>query len=146
MNRYKDLKTIFYETIEQKCHGIYKEKAYFHSIQVASLCQIYAKHRHLDIELASIIGLFHDYAQFINQSSFNHAIRSAQMLEKYLIDFSKEEVAIITHAIARHSDKDHIDDSYSELIKDMDILAKYYDDPSYVFKDCERKRLDTLQQ
>lgn len=56
MNRYKDLKTIFYETIEQKCYGIYKEKAYFHSIQVASLCQIYAKHRHLDIELASIIG------------------------------------------------------------------------------------------
>ena len=64
------------------------------------------------------------------------------MLEKYLIDFSKEEVAIITHAIARHSDKDRIDHSYSELIKDMDILAKYYDDSSYVFKDCERKRLD----
>lgn len=146
MNRYEDLKAIFYETIEQKCHGIYKEKAYFHSIQVASLCQIYAKQRNLDIELSSIIGLFHDYAQFINQSSFNHASRSAQILEKYLVDFSSDEIEIITHAIARHSDKEHRDDSYSELIKDMDILAKYYDDPTYVFKDCERKRLHTLQQ
>lgn len=145
MNRYEDLKAIFFETIENKCHGIYKEKAYFHSIQVASLCQVYAKQRGLDIELASVIGLFHDYAQFMNQSSFDHASRSAQLLEKYLIDFSSEEVKIITHAIAKHSDKKRIDDPYSELIKDMDILAKYYDDSSYVFKDCERKRLDTLQ-
>lgn len=145
MNRYEDLKDIFYQTIEEKCHGIYKQRAYFHSIQVCILCQLYAKKRNLNSELASIIGLFHDYAQMINHSSFQHGIRSAQMIKKYLIDFNDEEIEIITNAISRHSDKNKKDDPYSELIKDMDLYAKYLEEPCYVFKDYEKQRLDSLE-
>lgn len=144
MNRYEDLKDIFYQTIEEKCHGIYKQKAYFHSIQVCTLCQIYATKRNLDRELASIIGLFHDWAQFIYHSSFQHGIRSSELIKKYLIDFTGEEIHIITTAISKHSDKDKHDDAYSELIKDMDIYAKYLEDHDYVFKDHEQKRIDAL--
>lgn len=146
MNRYEQLKELFYQTIEEKCFGIYKQKAYFHSIQVCTLCQIYAKERHLDIELASIIGLFHDYSQFINHSSFNHAVISSEMTARILNDytFTDEEKNIIVTAIRLHSDKHKIDDVYSELIKDADIMAKYYEDPQFVFKEIENKRIQDI--
>lgn len=146
MNRYEQLKEVFYQTIEDKCFGIYKQKAYFHSIQVCTLCQIYAVERHLDIELASIIGLFHDYSQFINHTSFNHAAMSSEMVQKLLDDYSftDEEKKIIVSAIRYHSDKQRIDDPYSELIKDADVMAKYYEDPKYVFKDVEKKRVENI--
>lgn len=143
MNRYEQLKAIFYQTIEDKCFGIYKEKAYFHSIQVSMLCMLYAKEQNLDIELAAIIGLFHDYSQFINHTSFNHASMSSEMMMKLLQDaeFTQKEIQIITTAIRLHSDKGKIHDVYSELIKDADIVAKYYEDPNTIFKEYEKERL-----
>lgn len=146
MNRYEQLKEEFYKAIEEKCFGIYKQKAYFHSIQVCTLCQIYAKERGLDIELASIIGLFHDYSQFINHTSFNHAMISSEMTQKLLdhYSFTDEEKNIIITAIRLHSDKHKIDDPYSELIKDADVMAKYYEDPQYVFKEIENRRIQNI--
>lgn len=146
MNRFETLKDIFYQEIEKHCHGIYKQRAYFHSIQVMTLCQTYAKKRHLDIELASIIGLFHDYAQFIHHRSFNHAELSSNMIKQYLDEFSEEEINIITHAIAKHSDKNKIDDAYSELIKDMDLYARYLEDPDYVFTKEEQQRFNQMKE
>ena len=143
MNRYELLKEYFYKHIEEKCFGIYKQKAYFHSIQVSLLCIQYAKQRHLDPELSAIIGLFHDYSQFINHTSFNHAVMSSEMVEKILQDylFSEEETSIIVNAIKNHSDKNQTHDAYSELIKDADVMAKHYEDPHYVFKESEQKRI-----
>lgn len=43
MIRYAQLKDIFYDNIEKQCFGPYKQKAYFHSIQVCTWCQILAK-------------------------------------------------------------------------------------------------------
>ena len=40
MNRYEQLKDLFFKEIEKNCFGIYKQKAYFHTIQVCTLCQI----------------------------------------------------------------------------------------------------------
>ena len=146
MRRYELLKDVFYQNIEDQCFGIYKQKAYFHSIQVCTLCQIYASERQLDIELASIIGLFHDYGQYIRHSSFQHAQISSEMTLKLLedYDFYKQEKEIISKAIRLHSDKHRIDDDYSELIKDADVMAKYYEDPDYVFKEDERKRIEKM--
>lgn len=144
MNRFETLKEIFFQTIEDNCYGIYKEKAYFHSLQVCTLCQIYAQKLNLNIELASIIGLFHDYSVYINHSSFQHGQRSSEMLKKYLIDFTDAEIHTITHAITHHSEKELTHDMYSELIKNMDLLAKYYEDPQTVFKDFEQNRIQKM--
>lgn len=141
MNRYEDLKNIFYQTIEEQCYGIYKQKAYFHSLSVSSLCQKLALEKEQDIELAAIMGLFHDYAQFINHSSFNHAKRSSEMVFTLLDDFSDFEKQIITQAIASHSDKERIDDIYSEILKDADVLAQYFMEPQTIFKEASQKRL-----
>ncbi len=142
MNRYENLRTLFYQEIENHCHGIYKQKAYFHSLQVCSLTQKLALEKHLDIEIAGIIGLFHDYAQFINHSSFDHANRSSQMMIPLLKDFSEEEKNIIINAIKNHSDKERIDDVYSEILKDADVLAQYFMKPKQIFKPASKKRLD----
>ena len=141
MTRYEELKEIFYQTIEDQCHGIYKQKAYFHSLQVSALCKKFALEKNLNIELASIIGLFHDYASFIHHSSFNHALRSAEMIKPLLHNFSQKECDIIIESIANHSDKDRIDDIYSELLKDADVLAQYLEEPDMIMKKDYQDRL-----
>ena len=60
MNRYETLKDYFFVHIDEHCHGMYKQKALLHSIQVSVLCQKLALEQHLDIELAGIMGLFHE--------------------------------------------------------------------------------------
>ena len=144
MNRYDHLKQIFFQNIESHSHGIYKQKAYFHSIQVSILCYEYALKRGLNSELAMIIGLFHDYAYYLYQSSFNHGERSSELLKPYLNDFTNEEQNIILNAIKHHSDKDHIHDDYCELIKDMDLLIKAIEEPNYIFNQTQQKRLKEL--
>ena len=141
MKRYNKLQELFYESIERECHGIYKQKALFHSLQVCALCQKLALEQGLDVTLAMIIGLFHDYAQFIHHTSFDHASRSAQMLRPYLNEFSPEDIHIIITAIQNHSHKERIDDAYSEIVKDADILAQYFYEPDIVFDDIHQKRL-----
>lgn len=142
MNRYENLKNIFFQNIEEKCHGIYKQKAYFHSLSVSTLCQKLALEKDLDIELAAIIGLFHDYAQFIHHSSFDHAKRSSKMVVPLLDNFNDNERQMIIQAIAHHSDKTRIDDQYSEILKDADVLAQYFAEPDIILKVDSQKRLN----
>lgn len=139
-----DLQDIFFKTIEEKCHGIYKKKAYFHSLQVSILCQKLALEKNLNIEIAGIMGLFHDYSQFINHSSFHHAFISSQMVKDILKEqhIQDDDIQIITHAIACHSNKDTIDDEYSEILKDADVLVQYLNEPDCLFKESYQKRLN----
>ena len=94
MKRYTLLKEIFFKTLEKSTAGIYKQKAYFHSIQVAQISMMLANEKNLDLELCAIIGLFHDYAQFIRLSSFNHAKYSGEMVLELLqqYPFTDEEI------------------------------------------------------
>ena len=131
MNRYENLKDIFYQTIEEKTHGIYKQRAYFHSLAVSSLCQKLALERGLNI-------------QFIHHSSFEHAKRSSEMLASLLNEFNDSEKQIILNAIALHSHKEHIDDEYSELLKDADVLAQYLNEPDIILKTASQMRLKRL--
>lgn len=144
MIRYAQLKDIFYDNIEKQCFGPYKQKAYFHSIQVCTWCQILAKKRGLNIELASIIGLFHDYSQFLTHHSYNHALTSSEMTYQIIknLDFTQEEIKIITTAIRHHSNKDKIDDDYSELIKDADVLTQYCEEPEAIYPPAKQERIN----
>ena len=48
---------------------------------------------------------------------------------------------IIQQAIAKHSEKDKMDDVYSEILKDADVLAQYFAEPDIVMSDANQKRL-----
>lgn len=141
MNRYETLKDYFFTHIDEHCHGIYKQKALLHSIQVSALCQKLALEQHLDVELAGIIGLFHDYIQFTQHSSFQHGQRCSEWISSILSEFQDDEKAIIQQAIARHSEKDKVDDVYSEILKDADVLAQYFAETDIVLSDEGQKRL-----
>lgn len=138
-----ELQEIFFQNIEEKCHGIYKQKAYMHSLKVCALAQKLALDQGLDIEIAGIMGLFHDYSQFIRHSSFQHASISSELTKDILMNqgFDEEKIDIIVKAIAHHSDKDVIDDVYSEILKDADVLAQYFTEPERIYKESYQKRL-----
>ena len=64
------------------------------------------------------------------------------MLLPLLEDFNEEEKNIITNAIKNHSDKERIDDVYSEILKDADVLAQYLAEPDIILKASYQKRLN----
>lgn len=140
MNEFEKMKILFFQTIEEKCFGEYKAKAYFHSLSTCTLCQKLAIERELDLEIASIIGLMHDIGQYISHSSFNHAIVSKEFVACHLSqDHNKK--AIILNAIENHSDKEHIHDDYCELLKDADLLAQYFEEPNRIFPTLQNQRI-----
>lgn len=141
MNRYENLKDYFFMQIDEKCHGMYKQRVLLHSIQVSTLCQKLALEKHLNVELAGIMGLFHDYIQFTQHSSFQHGVRCKEWIENILDDFSQEEKQIIQQAIGHHSEKDKLHDLYSEILKDADVLAQYFAEMDMVLSDTNQKRI-----
>lgn len=137
------IEDIFYNTINEKTYGMYRQKAFSHSYRVSSLIQILAPLYELDPYLCKIIGLYHDIAQFINCNSFNHAKLSSEMTRSLLNDYiDSNQLDIICLAILNHSDKDHIHDPYSEVLKDADILADYYEYNDNVISPADYKRIE----
>lgn len=148
MNQLQTIKDILYKDLEDKCFGYKKKNAYDHLFGVSSLCGILALKRNLDIEIACIIGLLHDYSTYITGTSFDHANRSALMVKKILENsnlFTIEEINIIVTAIKNHSSKDQIDDDYSELIKDADAMHQYLQEKDKVFSNDYQNRINKLK-
>ena len=146
MKRYLQIKEKATKLLEEKSHGFYKREAYGHMFQVETLCVLLAKKRHLNEELAAIIGLLHDIAIALTMNSFNHGERSSLIAKELLLScslFSKEEIQIIVHAIASHSHKDIIEDDYCELIKDADVYSHYLE--GQILKEEENKRLSHIE-
>lgn len=149
MNRYQIITEIVFTNLEQKCFGIKKIQGYQHLLGVSTLMMILAKKRGLDSELSSCIGILHDYATYYNTTSFNHATQSSilvtSLLEKTNL-FTKQEIDCIIHAINKHSNKDTIDDVYSELIKDADSYQQYLMEPSQRFSVAKQQRINKVIQ
>ena len=147
MNRYELVKESLFRLLENKSHGFYKRNAYAHLFQVSTICIILARHRQLNEELAAIIGLLHDMSIAIDCNHFAHASRSSMMARDLLKEtgmMSDEEIAIIVNAIAKHSNKETIDDDYAELIKDADVISHSLE--GSVLKPVEVERLDRIKK
>ena len=149
MNRYYIIKDHVFEILETYSHGRRRIEGYIHLSNVVQLSMILAKKRNLDEELAATIAILHDIAIYRYQSHFDHARRSS-MLAKEILDSSKlfqqEEINCITHAISLHSNKDTIDDEYSECIKDSDLYSQYLQEKEAVFSKEKEKRILLLQK
>lgn len=128
MRRLEKITEIVCKSLEQKCYGYKLRLGYRHLFGVSTLCILIAKKRNLDEELAGCIGILHDYATYYTNTSFDHAHRSSMLAKDILINselFTDDEIEIITKAIFHHSNKETIDDIYSELIKDADVAERY---------------------
>lgn len=146
MNKLDLVKEALYQNLESKCFGYKKKNGYDHLFGVSSLCSYLAVKRNLDIELAAIIGMLHDYSTFITGTSFDHAYRSSTMVKELLmsLNFEEHDINIIVEAIKNHSDKNKVHDEYSELIKDADVLHQYFTQKDAIFSDDYNHRLIKL--
>jgi Predicted HD superfamily hydrolase len=149
MNKLDEIKEILYKELEGKCFGYKKKNGYDHLFGTSAICALLAYQRHLDLDIASIIGLFHDYSTYVTGNSFKHALRSSELVKKILIEsdfFNEEEISIIVTAISNHSQKGIIQDEYSELIKDADVLHQYFQQTNAVFSEDYNRRLKLLKK
>ena len=106
-----------------------------------------AKTENLDQETAAIIGILHDLATYKFHTSFDHANRSSILAKDILSKsnlFSDAEINLIITAIKNHSFKERIDDKYSELIKNADLLVQHLNEPDALLSKNKQTRLDNL--
>lgn len=144
MDRLETIKEILFQEIENNCYGNNKRKAYDHLYGVSSICGYLALKNNLNIEIASIIGLLHDSSSYINNNTHNHAYLSSELAFKYLKQtkqFNQKEIQIVVTAIRNHSNKEKIDDEYSEILKDSDVLQQYLSSPETIFSNAYNERL-----
>lgn len=135
----------FYHLIESKVFGDYKIKAYSHSIEVSTICMILAKKRGLDIEACQIMGLYHDISKYTSRVSKLHGTYSAQVLEELFKKYPHPLSQEICHAIRVHSNKDTVDDAYSECLKDADTYASYLEEVNQVLSQSREERVRKVE-
>lgn len=120
--------------------------AYIHTYGVAQAAAMLAVLRHLDVELCCIAAMLHDISLYaMNCPHRIHAQKSAEYAEMLLMKtklFSEEEIRLLTHVIATHSDKmTRHDGAMSELLKDADVLQHYLYNPKIELSEKDRVRL-----
>lgn len=114
-----------------------------HMYGVAHFCTLLALKRALDAELATTCGMLHDIGYMTGGGSENHAAKGAEQARGILMGmalYTEQEIALITAAIARHSDKQHIHEPYDELLKDADVLDHGLYNPAFPIAEKEAAR------
>jgi len=118
-----------------------------HMHAVSKFSAMLALKRNLNPEIATIIGLLHDIHTLITDDHIDHAalgaIKAAEILNELNI-VTAEESEIICNAVKNHSSKGAVDDAYSELVKDADVLTHYFFNVSLPVADWEKARLGRL--
>ncbi len=108
-----------------------------------------AERRGLDVELAAVAGMLHDLATYASGDSTDHARRGSELATRLLNQlglFSREEIAAMAQAIARHSDKASIDGPMDELLKDADVLHHWLYDPALPAQASHAERRGRLRE
>lgn len=97
-----------------------------HSSGCCQIGRILAEKRKLNITICEVASLIHDIYSIVQGKYKEHAKLGAPIAEKILKEiggFSEEEIAIITQAVAHHSEKEiYSDNPYIELVKDVDVF------------------------
>jgi uncharacterized protein len=106
----------------------------YSSIQIA---KIVAMKRGLDIELAAIAASLHDVAVIATKKTEDHAKNGGKYVRQIIHDYNQiitndkleitdSELEIIITSITKHSEVEIFsEDSYVELLKDVDAFDKY---------------------
>lgn len=147
MNRYYIIKDTVYDILNNECFGSFRKNGLEHLFNVANMANLLAKIENLDQELAAIIGILHDLAVYKFQINLDHANRSSILAKNILTKsnlFNDDEINLIVTAIKNHSFKEKIDDKYSELIKNADLLVQHLNEPDAIFSKDKQLRLNNL--
>lgn len=123
------------EIVDKEIQKIQKEEerkfAYIHTYGVAQIAAFLANKRKLPIELCCVAAMLHDIAIYaLNCTHKEHTAKSALLAKQILEEtklFEEEEINMITHAIALHSNKkERHEGAFAELLKDADVAQHYF--------------------
>ena len=120
--------------------------AYIHLYGVSQSATFLALTHRVNSELCAIAAMLHDIAIYaLNVGHRNHAQKSAEIAQSILTEmncFDEKEIATIVYAIAHHSDKlIRDDDIYAEILKDADVLERYFYHPDHELEEQAGVRL-----
>jgi uncharacterized protein len=133
------------ELVRQVVDGILRQQpdleerrcGFVHLYGVSAACVLLAMRRGLDPELCAVAGMLHDVWSYETGDPTDHARLGAGEAERILSElggFTRDEVAAVREAIARHGAKDRVDGEMAELLKDADVLQHYLYNPALAAK------------
>lgn len=152
MNQFERYEKI-HDLVMKEFEIIYNKNLYAYAIARTSMVDAYitliAANRGLDLELAKVCAVLHDYFKFTRNMAYEHALRGANLAKQVLDEsnlFTRAEIEIIVHAIAEHSNKDRVGKSMDEALKDADVLASWAENPAKQLSAAREKRMENLRK
>ena len=119
-----------------------------HMMAVSNFAAMLALKRDLNPEMATIMGLLHDIHTVLANDPTNHAVLGAikaREILKELNILTCEELETVCNSIHNHSSKAIVQDNYSELLKDADVMAHYLFNVNLPVMQNEVERLGKLR-
>lgn len=145
MKRYERVKDHVYGQFNTIYNELLRTNAMVHTTTVDNCITLLAISRGINIEIAKICALLHDYSQYAeNCGHADHARMSSIHAHNFLTAselFKISEIDEICYAISQHSKKSQYDSPLCEVLKDADVLAHFLEDPEQTFIGIKRERL-----
>ena len=120
---------------------------YVHLYGVSHFCTLLALRRKLNVEIATTSGMLHDIYPVLFNNYENHGVNGAEHAKRILKEinlYTDEEIQIISNAIARHSEKNKIQDPYDEILKDADVMSHCLYNHDFLVQDNEIERYNNI--
>ena len=118
---------------------------------VVMLSKHLAMERGYDSDLAAVAAALHDVGRSLldvpGKPHAREGARKAKAMMKAQGGFSQREMETVIGAIQTHNRKGKTGHGpYNELLKDADLLARYFEDPDQVFGPNKTRRLFRLKR
>lgn len=149
VTRLEQLRRIVDDTLRAQVNWQRQHAGCIHLYGVAAIAAQLAERRGLDPILAAAAGLLHDIYTYRTGLSDLHAQNSAEEARPILRDcglFSAAEQRLIWRSIFCHSDKQFHHGPYAEVLKDADVLQRYWHDPEEPVAKAVAERLQRALQ
>ncbi len=147
-DRYEKIHDLIEEEFQTIYNHTLRTYAVEHTTMVDAYITLIASSRGLDVELAKVCALLHDYFKFTRNMPLEHALRGSKIARTVLTDsklFTPDEINMVVHAIEEHSNKDRRSEKMDEALKDADVLASWCENPAKPLSPSRQIRLDNLK-
>jgi HD superfamily phosphodiesterase len=145
MSRYIAARDYVYTKFNQIYNENFRQAAFIHVVGVDTMAALIASSRNLNVELAKIAAVFHDYSSFVeNVPHDDHAFKSMLACQQWMKEsnlFEPEEIDEVCFAIEQHSRKQTFDSPLAECLKDADIMAHFTENPCYPYGGIKKQRI-----
>lgn len=148
MDRIEKVREVVDDVLLNMADNEERRCAYVHLYGVAQSAALIAQKRKGNTELSVIAAMLHDIYSYKNMNSADHAHKGAVMAKEILSElkiFSCEEIDLIYSAIYYHSDKNTVNESFDEILKDADVMQHILYNPLFEIKAHELERFNRLK-